>query len=564
MSKSRPVGPLIGLSVGLLVACNGEPTTQGPPASSQRTVVTASSEHAPQPPLSSPPSTRREDIVDDIHGVAVPDPYRWLEDAAQAEVQRWLTAQDEHARAQLAMYPQREPLRRRLESLLYVDSISAPTARGGRVFYYRRHADREKSVFYVRSEDGDETSERVLIDPNTMSEDGSVSLKGAFPSWDGRRVAYRVSNNAADAATLHIRDVDSGEDLPDSIDGARYAYPSWTPDGSGFYYTALPTDPDIPPSELPGRAEIRYHALGTPASADPLIYPATNDPTTFLSAELSRDGRFLLVTIARGFDSTDIYFRDHRTPHTSSEPGWTVLSEGSPARTAVEVHDGRFYLLSNDGAPRFRVLVADPARPARKHWRELVPESTDTLESMTIVGGKLALDYLHQASSRLELRELDGSRPRAIALPGIGTASNLYGEPDRDQAYYYYSSYTEPPAIHQVSVASGKAQLWHRVELPVDTSDFVVEQQWFESRDGTAVPMFVVHRRDLVRNGQNPTLLTGYGGFSVSLTPAFSVGAVTWLEHGGVYVVANLRGGGEFGEAWHEAGKGANKQKVFD
>jgi prolyl oligopeptidase len=508
--------------------------------------------HAPRP------DTRREDIVDELHGQRVADPYRWLEQVEQTEVRAWMEAQHQHARAELDGYPLREQLRERLRSLLYVDSISAPVVRGGRVFYYRRHADREKAVFYVREQTGG--AERVLLDPNTMSDDGSVSLMGAFPSWDGKRVAYRLSVNAADAATLYVRDVETGVDLPDTIEGARYAYPSWTPDGSGFYYTALPTDPDIPVSELPGYAEIRFHALGSDARTDPLIHPATRDPQTFLSVQLSRDGRYLIVTIARGFDSTDLYFRDL----ADSDPSWITLSEGTPWRSSVDVHAGRFYVLSNDEAPRFRVFEVDPARPQRANWRELVAESSDTLESVEIVGGALALDYLHDASSRLELRALDGSGARSVALPGIGTASNLIGEPDDDQAYFYYSSFTESPAIYRMSVSTGQRELWHRVELPVDTSRFVVEQRWFSSRDGTRVPMFVVHRDDIVLDGSNPTLLTGYGGFSVSLTPGFSVGAVTWLEHGGVWAVANLRGGGEFGEGWHEAGKGPNKQNVFD
>ena len=539
----------LALVLGLATACR-----EAPPRAHE-------SLDQPMPTLTTTtdrPDTRRDDVVDDLHGTRVPDPYRWLEDASHDEVRAWMKAQDAHARAELSDYPQREALRERLRSLLYVDSISAPVVRGGRVFYYRRHADREKSIFYVRDERADERDERVLLDPNRMSEDGSVSLMGTFPSWDGRRVAYRISRNAADAATLLIRDVDTGEDLPDTIEGARYAYPAWTPDGRGFYYTALPTDPTIPPSELPGHAEIRFHQLGTPVADDPLIFPATGDPQTFLSVQLSRDGAYLLVTIARGFDSTDLYFR------STTETTWTTLSEGSPHRASVDIHDGRFYVLSNDGAPRFRVFAVDPALPQREYWRELVPESEATLESVDIVGGKLALEYLDRASSRLELRSLDGSKPQAVALPGLGTASNLIGEPDRDLAYFYYSSFTEPPAIHRISVTTNQSEVWHRVELPVDTSHFVVEQQWFTSRDGTRVPMFLVHRDDLVLDGNNPTLLTGYGGFSVSLTPSFSVGAVTWLEHGGVWAVANLRGGGEFGEDWHEAGKGPNKQNVFD
>jgi prolyl oligopeptidase len=541
-------------------ACSSaSPEPRPNPQPSSPSIVTSASNPTH---LDAPPATRRDDVRDEIHGVTVPDPYRWLEDEKDPAVQAWMQVQNAYARARLEDKPDRDALRQRLRSLMYLDAVSPPTRRGGRLFYTRRHADREKSVFYVRDEG--EAPERVLIDPNTMSADGSVSLQGAAPSWDGSLVAYRISRNSSDAATLHVRDVATGTDLPDVIAGARYAWPAWTPDTTGFYYTGLPDDPSIPPAELPGRAEIRFHRIGTDATQDEVVYPALGDPKTFLGVQLSRDGRYLLVSISRGFDSSDIYFKD-----LSGTGDWVTLTEGTPYRASVDVHDGRFYVLTNDHAPRSRVFVVDPAAPARSGWREVVRESAATLEGVDIVGGKLALSYLDNVSSRIEIRELDGSRPRGVALPGIGTASGLHGRPEDDDAYFSFSSFTSTPKIVKIAVSTLIQEIWDDVKIPVDTSDFEVQQIWYETKargEGkpTRVPMFVVHRRGVVLDGSHPTLLTGYGGFSVSLTPAFSAGAVLWLERGGIWAVANLRGGGEFGEEWHEAGKGANKQNVFD
>jgi prolyl oligopeptidase len=551
---SLRIAAVVGLWV-LAVGCSSDAPEAASDAQLPKATQPQSEETEAMKP---PPATRRDSVTDDLHGVTVPDPYRWLEDVDSDEVQVWMKDQNAYARARLEDYPDRDALRARLRSLLYLDSISPPSRRGERLFYGRRHHDKEKSVYYVRDHEG--APERVLLDPNTMSDDGSVSVQGWVPSWDGSLVAYRKSVNSADTATLYVRDVTTGKDLPDVIEGARYASPQWTPDAKGFYYTALPTDPSIPPSELPGYAEIRFHRMGTDPAKDELIYPALHDPKTFLGVQLSRDGRYLLVSISRGFDSRDIYFKDL----SQDAKTWTPLTENTKFRSHVDVHEGTFYVTSNDGAPRFRVFAVDPAQPQREAWRELVPESTATLESASIVGGKLTLDYLENATSKVEIRELDGSGAQTLELPGLGTTSGLLGRPEDDEAYYYFSSYTSTPRIYKRSMKTGKSELWYEVKIPVDTSSFEVDQVWYASKDGTEIPMFIVHRKDVMLDGTNPTMLTGYGGFSVSLTPSFSAGATLWLERGGVWAVPNLRGGGEFGEEWHEAGKGANKQNVFD
>jgi prolyl oligopeptidase len=487
----------------------------------------------------------------------VDDPYRWLEAEREPEVQAWMRSQNAFARAQLDRLPGRDALRARLRALMYLESISPPTRRGDRSFYVRRHADKEKAIYYVR--EGKDGVEQVLLDPHALSKDGSVSISGFSVSRDGRFVAYKLSRNNSDAATLYVLDVATRENLPvDVIEGARYAQASWTPDSSGFYYTGLPVDSKIPPSDLPGYAEVRFHALGTDPRTDALIHPALHDPQTFINANLSRDGRYLVLTISRGFDSTDVSVRDMRR-----DEAFRPLTVGTPFRAHVVAHAGTLYVHTNDGAPRFRVMAVDPDRLQRERWRELVPETEATLEGMSVIGNRLVLDYLDKASTRLQVRELAGELVRDVALPGLGSGW-VVGEPDRDEAYIWFASFTDAPKIYETSIRTGVTRLWNEVDVPADTSDFEVEQVWYASKDGTKISMFLVHRRGIELDGSHPTLLTGYGGFGVSLTPSFSSGAVLWVEHGGVWAVPNLRGGGEYGESWHDAGKLHNKQNVFD
>ena len=516
-----------------------------------------------------PPPTRRQPIVDDLHGVPVADPYRWLEDGADPEVRAWLAAQDAYARARLAALPGGDGLRARLAELLYVDAISAPLRRGERVFYSRRHHDREKAIYYVR--DGDDGPERVLLDPNALSPDGSVAVSGLFPSRDGRYAAYRVNENNADAATLKIRDVAAGRDLPVEIADARYAAPSWTPDGAGFYYVGLPRDPAIPPAELPGRAEVRFHRIGEGGGDDRVIAPATGDAARFVGVHLARDGRFLFITHQHGWSRTDVYFRDMSEGSdtvppdpAAPAPGFRALIAGQPANYGVLAWRGALYVHTDEGAPRYRVFKVDPARPERAAWREIVPESDATLEGLQIIGERLALAYLRDARSEVVLADLDGARQGAIPLPDLGSASELVGDPDDPRAYLYFTSFADPGRIFEVDVARGDARLWAAIDAPIDRDAFLVEQLRYPSRDGTEVTMFVVRRRDTPLDGDRPLLLYGYGGFAVSLTPAFSARAAVWVERGGVYAVANLRGGGEYGEEWHRAGMRERKQNAFD
>jgi prolyl oligopeptidase len=504
------------------------------------------------------PPTRAESVVDTLHGVEVADPFRWLEDERSPEVQAWMKAQDTFTREWLGALPGRDALRRRFTELFYVESQSAPAVRGQRYFYVRTHQDREKAVLYWR--EGEAGEERVLLDPNTWSAEGTVSLGLWSPSWDGRKLAFTQKPNAADEAILHVLDVDSGVwSEVDVIEGAKYASPSWTPDNQSFYYAWLPTDPSIPVAERPGYTELRLHRLGTPPAEDAVVHGRTGDPSTFLGGGVSRDGTYLFVYITRGWSENDIWWK------RVGEQDFRLLVRGEGAKYSLDVWRDTFYVLTDEGAPRQRVFRVEPSRPERSAWTELVPEDpVASLQGVNIVGGHLALEYLQDATTRVRLVTLEGRAVRDVALPGVGAASNLYGLEDRDEAWFVFSSFTTPPQVYKTSVASGRVEVWARVQLPLDTERYTVEQVFCRSRDGTRVPLFLVHRRGLERDGNRPVLLYGYGGFNVSLLPSFRSSIYPWLDAGGVYVVANLRGGGEYGKDWHEAGRLHRKQNVFD
>ena len=504
------------------------------------------------------PATRAEAVVDTLHGVEVADPYRWLEDEKSPEVQAWMKAQDAFTRERLSRYPGREALRKRFAELFYVESLSAPAVRGERYFYVRTHKDKEKAVVYWR--EGENGEERVLLDPNTWSTDGTVSLGLWVPSWDGKKVAFTRKPNAADEAILHVLDVDTGTwSEVDVIEGAKYASPSWMPDNQSFYYAWLPTDPSIPVAERPGYTELRRHRLGTEPRLDTVVHPRTGDPKTFLNGGVSRDGKYLFVYVTRGWTENDIWWK------RVGETEFRLLVKGEGAKYSVDVWEDAFYILTDEGAPLERVFKASPDAPERSAWKELVPEHpTAALQGINIVGGHLALAYLQDATTRVRLVTLEGRPVREVELPSVGAASNLYGLEDRDEAWFVFSSFSTPPQVYKTSVATGRVELWARVELPLQPERYTVEQTFYRSKDGTRVPLFLVHRKGLKKDGTNPVLLYGYGGLNVSMLPSFRSSIYPWLDAGGVYAVANLRGGGEYGKAWHEAGRLDRKQNVFD
>jgi prolyl oligopeptidase len=505
------------------------------------------------------PHHHRTVIIKGLTILDVNDPFQWLEDATTPETRTWLEHEARFAREVLDSLPGRDSLLRRFRELYYVDSISAPLHRGGRYFFTRTHADREKAVVYWK--EGESGEERVLLDPNLWSADGTASLGTWNPSWDGRKVVYGRKENGEDEATLYVLDVDSGTVSPvDVIPGGKYAGPSWTPDSRAFYYEWLPVDPAVPVADRPGRTEIRLHTLGTDPARDEVIHGRTGDPRTFLSQQLSRDGRYLFVYVTRGWNENDVWMRD-----LQGNGGFRLLVQGHEATYGVFTWQDFLYVLTDEGAVRSRLFRVPLATPDRPHWKEIVPEDASArLVDATVVGGRLALSYLRDASSEIRMAALDGTGTQKLPLPGIGSTSGVVGNPDEDDAYFTFSSFTTPRQVLRFSAAALQPAIWAQVTLPIDPSRFVVEQVFCKSKDGTKIPLFLIHRRGMAKDGNNPTILYGYGGFDVSLTPDFRASIYPWLEAGGLYVIANLRGGGEYGKAWHDAGRGANKQNVFD
>ena len=516
-------------------------------------------------PANDYPASRRTEIVDKLHGVEVADPYRWLEDASAPEVQAWMKAQDAYTRARLAKLPGRDALAARLAEVFYFDAVGVPLHRNGRYFFTRKRKDQEKAALYWKQ--GEKGEEKVLLDPNTWSSDGSSGLRGWSPSNNGRYVAFNKNEHNADETTMNIIDVTTGKPLADAIPGTKYAGASWTPDNRGFYYTWVPEpSAQVSIADRPGFAEIRYHALGSDPAKDPTIREATHNPQTFVNGEVSHDGHWLIASVQHGWSSSDVYVKDLRR----GQKDWTVLVEGVAATFNVEAFRDVFYVLTNDGAPHYRIFAVDPKKPARDKWQEIVAANDATLESFAVVGGSLALNYLRSAASEVELHDLRGKLIRKIDLPPLGNVGRMIGEPGDDDAYLGYTSFTEPHVVYKLSIQRATIEEWARVALPIDTSKFITEQVRYPSRDGTEITMFLLHRKDAVKDGKTPVYLTGYGGFNLPSLPGFVssrsswAAHAVWLEHGGMVAVPNLRGGGEYGEDWHKAGMLLAKQHVFD
>ncbi|MDQ3138405.1 MAG: prolyl oligopeptidase family serine peptidase [Gemmatimonadota bacterium] len=506
------------------------------------------------------PPARTVDATDVLHGEAIPDPYRWLERGDDPETRAWTERQNALTEAYLAGVPARAALRRRLDELLAIGAISVPTPARGRYFYQRRDGRQNQPVLYVR--DGVHGPDRVAVDPNALDPAGTTALDWFFPSDDGRLLAYGLSENGSEQSVLHVLDVVRGVDLADRIPRTRAADLAWLPDGSAFYYTRYPAPGTVADGEEHYHRAVYFHALGTDPSHDPLVYqPALKEYWPGVS--LSPDGRWLLLGVARTFDQTDLYLGDRGAGATV--PPLVAVAEGLSASFDGEIARGRLFLRTNLDAPTYRLYEVDPERPERGRWRDLVPPRPDAvLEGVRVVGDRLALSYLERASSRLRLAGLDGGLRREVALPTLGSLFGVGGEWDGSELLFGFSSYTLPPSIYRIDLETDEQTLWRRVEADVDPERFEVRQVSVTSRDGTPVSMFLVQPRGLARTGDAPTYLTAYGGFNISMTPAFSRSLLLWLEHGGVVAIPNIRGGGEYGEAWHQSGMLGRKQNSFD
>jgi len=496
-----------------------------------------------------PPATRTDNVSETIHGVTITDPYRWLEDQNSPETRAWIDAQNKYTASKLEHLPVREQIHARLTQLMKIDTIGIPIARGGRYFFTKRRADQNQPAIYLRN--GFNGTDEVLIDPNTMSPDQTTSVVIQDISEDGKLMAYAIRQGGEDEVTVKLMDVDSRKDLADSLPKGRIGV-SLKPDKTGFYYSRFTNNVG---------GKVSYHAIGSPVSNDVEVFGKGYGPEVFVGSNISSDGHYLFLFATHGSagDKTEIYFQDLK----SNGPIAPLVNDISASFTP-DIAGDHLILLTNWNAPNGRVFDVDLKKPARDNWREIIPEGTAVIEGMSAVGGKIFVSYLENVATRIKVFDQTGKQVRDIAFPTLGSSSGMIGNWDRDEGFYTFSSFAQPATIYRYSVASGKQEVFARINVPVQSDQIEVKQVWYESKDKTRVPMFLVYKKGLKPNGNIPVFLTGYGGFNVSLTPSFSALAAYWAESGGIYALPSLRGGSEFGEKWHKSGMLANKQNVFD
>jgi prolyl oligopeptidase len=492
--------------------------------------------------------TKTEQVKDNYHGVEVIDPYRWLEDQQSPATRAWIDAQNKYTQSLLETWPERDQLERRMAGLLKIDSIGVPTERNGRLFFVKRGADQDQGVLYIRKSRGG--ADEVLVDPNHLGADHTVSVLLEAVSDDGALVAYGLRQGGEDETTVHLLDVDKYTDLPDVLPKADYFDIAIKPDKSGLYYSRGGKAP-----------RVYYHALGADPAKDRLIFGEGYGPDKIITADLSEGGRYLIIHVAYGSaaDQTEVYWQDLQA-HGPIKP----IVNDVAARFFGQVGGDTLFVHTNWKAPKSRILAIDLQNPGRENWKEVVPESSSVIDSLALAGGELVVTYTENASSRIRIFDAEGKHLRDVPLPAIGSATGFDSRWAGDQAFYGYTSFHIPFLIQQYEVAAGKQELWAQLKVPIHTERLEVKQVWYTSKDGTRVPMFLFSQKGVKLEGARPTLLTGYGGFNLNESPYFSPLAALWVENGGVFAQANLRGGGEFGEAWHRAGMLEKKQNVFD
>lgn len=494
------------------------------------------------------PTTTKKDVKERLHGVEISDPYRWLEQSKSPETRAWIKTQQDYTASVLDKLPGRDAIRKRLTELLRVDSMSAPTVRGDVFIFSRRKADQDQPVYYVRH--GFSGEDKVLVDGNTLSKDGTISAVSLGMTEDGSIWAHGVRHGGEDETTIQLMDVATGKDLPDLMPKARYSV-ALKPDKSGFFYTRMNTSG-------PG---VYYHALGTPSDRDVELFGKGYGPDKIISEELSEDGRYLVLTVHHGASSvkSEVYVKD-----VANDGPITPIVNDINARFNPQIGGDTLFMQTNWNAPNNRLLAVDLKEPAKDKWREVIPEAKSVMETFHLVDHKIYASYLENVSSRQRIYSADGKHLGDVKYPGIGTGG-VSGRWGSKIAFFSFTSFVTPPSVYRYDPDKEEiGELWSRLDVPIDSDRFEVKQVHYRSKDGTEVPMFLVHRKGLKLDGNNPTFLTGYGGFNLSRTPAFDTTTAFWVESGGVYALPSLRGGGEFGEAWHKAGMLDRKQNVFD
>ena len=515
-------------------------------------------------PTSNYPETKRGNQVDTFHGVDVPDPYRWLEGDVRTseEVAEWTQQQSEYARAYLDKLPSLERFRERLTKLWNFERFSVPSQMNGKYFFYKNDGLQNQSVLYVADSFSDDG--RVLIDPNTWAADGTESLGLTKVSDDGRYLAYCRKASGSDWSTIYVMDIETGEDLDEKILWTRWANIVWNADSTGFYYTryAEPEEGQQFQASVTDPMCV-FHRLGSDQADDKLVYQCPEHPTWSFWLQRTDDDQHLVLSISESTDPQNQVW--YRAADASVDAEWTPLIDDFKNEFECLGNDGdRLFFLTDLDAPTKRIVAMDLAKPGLEHLQEVIPAGEATLGGVSLLDGKLIANYMQDVISRVRVFGLDGTPLSEVNLPGIGTASGFGGKQKDTETFFSFTSYATPTSIYRYDVTSGKVEQIRAPQVDFDPEQYEVRQAFFKSKDGTRVPIIVTHRKGLKLDGTNPTLLYGYGGFNISITPGFSIERAVWIEKGGVLAVANMRGGGEYGEAWHKAGKTVNKQNVFD
>ena len=506
------------------------------------------------------PVAKKIDQVDDYHGVKVADPYRWLEDLDSQDTRNWVEAENKVTFAFLESIPSRTAIKDRLTKLWNYEKYGVPFKEGNRYFYTRNSGLQNQSVLYtVTSLDG---VAKEVLDPNTLSTDGTVALSGTQVSNDGKLLAYSLSASGSDWQEWKVRDVETGKDLSDHLKWVKFSGASWAHDDSGFFYSRYDEPKGDSLKDTNYFQKVYFHKLGTAQSADVLVYERPDQKDWLFSGSVTEDGNYLILSIYQGTDSKNrVYYKDLKSKNSEVVK---LLDDFDAAYAFVGNTGSRFWFQTDLQSPRGKIIEIDVTKPARENWKVLVPESKEALQSSTHVNHKFILNYLKDAYTQVRIYDVAGKLLNEVQLPGIGSADGFGGKATSTETFYSFTGFTTPTTIYRYDTVSGKSTVFRQPKVDFNPAAFETKQVFYESKDGTKVPMFITYKKGLKLDGNNPTYLYGYGGFNVSLSPAFSVGNLVWMEMGGVYAQPNLRGGAEYGEEWHQGGMKLKKQNVFD